>query len=390
MKILQVISHYQPAVKFGGPLQVAHGLGKSLVEQGHEVTVCCTSMQDPQQNLAINTREACEIDGVKVFYLPTMGLRYWGFSPGLLKKVYVEAKKADVIFTHFHYQFASVIGGWCARMLNKPHVVFTHGCLNRHGVMAKRPKLKQAYLRCLETGNFKSAVFTAYHSETEQQQSLAFGGQTAIVPIGIDTDLINHVPRKILSNVKHLETQNKFVFTYLGRLAPGKGLDLLLTALHALVSSGYDPYLRIIGGDERGYCEQLKNQIVNLQLGQRVLFTGVLNGEEKFQAMAEADAFVLPSRSEGTSIATLEAMALGIPVIITDRVGLSKEVIQEKCGIVVPYESHALAGAMQNMLRCESRKGMGQRGSDYVRKKYDWSKISKDLLNELSSAQMEL
>ena len=83
MRILQVISHYLPAHRFGGPLRVAHFLGQALVRQGHRVTVCCTDLADEQSDLDVRTDVPATIDGVRVFYSPIRVSRYWGYSPQL-------------------------------------------------------------------------------------------------------------------------------------------------------------------------------------------------------------------------------------------------------------------------------------------------------------------
>jgi glycosyltransferase involved in cell wall biosynthesis len=387
MKIVQVISHYVPAISFGGPLQVAHGLSRALVEAGHEVTVCTTSMRDPISDMDVPLGEAVDVDGVRVIYEPVKRWRYWGGSIAFLKRVYAETSKADIVFTHFHYQCASVVGGWCARMHRKPHVVFTHGSLNRHGIHARHHVAKRMYLRLFENSNFKRALFTAYHSDKEKRESYVLSTRTQIVSIGVDRDLIHHTLKKGLFVQQHIKLKDRFVLSYLGRLAPGKGLDLLLTTLRALRDASYNVSLILIGGDERGYQNVLLKKIERLQLKNDVIFTGLLSGEEKFTALADTDVFVLPSRSEGTSIVTLEAMALGLPVVISDRVGLAEDVLEHQCGLVISYEQQALTNALLEMIKRDDRMDMGKRAADYVRQTYDWSLIAQSLLDKIARAQ---
>jgi glycosyltransferase involved in cell wall biosynthesis len=387
MKIVQVISHYMPAISFGGPLQVAHGLSRALIEAGHEVVVCTTSMRDATSDLDVALGEYVDVDGVRVIYEPVKRLRYWGGSRAFLRRAYTEVSKADVVFTHFHYQCASVVGGWCARIQHKPHIVFTHGSLNRYGIQAKNYIAKWLYLQLLERSNFKRALFTAYHSEKEEQESYTFSSKRQIIPIGIDGDLIKYAPDKGAFVSQYLILKNRFVFVYLGRLAPGKGLELLLDALHTLRIEGHDVALVLIGADERGYQNVLLKKIEALHLKDAVMFTGLLSGEAKFRALADADVFVLPSRSEGTSIVTLEAMALGLPVVVSDRVGLARDVLQQRCGLVTSYEQQALTHALLEIMTRDDRVAMGQRGRAYVCKTYDWSVITQNLLGKIAAAQ---
>jgi len=385
MNILQVISHYVPAYRFGGPLQVAHGLAKALVRAGHEVTVCCTNLQDPASTLAVPVDEPVMVDGVKVYYapVPTWG-RYWGYSPALRCRVREEAQQADCVLTHFHFQYASVIGGRAARVAGKPLVVFTHGSLNRHGLKARSRFLKSAYLALLEAPNFRAARHVAYQSEFELEMSVRHA-KPIIVPIGLDALRAEDMPPADAFRLRHPEIGRRFMFVFMGRLAPGKGLELLIPAFHQLTTQR-DAHLTLIGGDERGHEGLLRTLVRKHGLEGRVTFTGLLQGAAKLSVLQDADAFVLPSRSEGTSIATLEAMAMGLPVIVTDRVGLSHEISRQDCGLVIPYTEAALAEALVALAVRTDRAEMGARGRSYARENFNWDTIAGDLLARLRPA----
>ena len=110
MRITQIISHYVPSHRFGGPLHVAHGLGKALAAHGHQVSVCTTNLADEKKDLAVPVDTPIDVDGVTVFYEPTCWSRYWGFSPRLWRRAKQEIARADVALVHFHYQFANWAG----------------------------------------------------------------------------------------------------------------------------------------------------------------------------------------------------------------------------------------------------------------------------------------
>ena len=141
--------------------------------------------------------------------------------------------------------------------------------------------------------------------------------------------------------------------------------------------------LVIVGGDERGYIRNLRQQVEHLNLTERVLFTGILDGRMKLAALTDADVFVLPSRSEGTSIVTFEAMAMCLPVIITDRVGQWREVVSSRCGKVVAYDTQELGKAMIEMIETNDRADMGERGRKLVRVNCDWNVIAKGFLERV-------
>ena len=98
MRILQIIPHYVPAFRFGGPLRVAHSLGKSFITLGHHVTVCTTNMKDEKENLDVPLDKPINIDGINVYYEKVNKFKYWGYSPGLKNRINHEAKNQDNLY----------------------------------------------------------------------------------------------------------------------------------------------------------------------------------------------------------------------------------------------------------------------------------------------------
>lgn len=383
MRFLQIVSHYVPAYHYGGALHVAHSLSKALVTQGHEVHVCTTNLQDPKRNLDVPLDTAVDVDGVQVSYEPVQFSFYWGFSPAMVRRLLSEARWADLILIHFHYQFASLVGAWISRWQGKPYVIFTHGSLNRYSVTARSTLRKQLYLNLLERGNFRKALFVAYHSQEEMETSFKFGGGCRVVPNGIHPRTFDELPPSGYFRQLYPALWDKIVYLYLGRLDAGKGLDLLLPAFRQLTREDSEVHLVLAGGDERGYEAHVREMVLDLGLSDRVTLTGLISGVDKLGALQDADVFVLPSRSEGLSIAMLEAMYMGLPVVVTDRVGLWRQVQEHRCGLVVPLEEGRLAEALHQMAATPDRAEMGRRGHQLVSSKYTWDTIARDLVTQI-------
>jgi glycosyltransferase involved in cell wall biosynthesis len=384
MRILMVSPHYVPAYHYGGALHVAHSLGKSLAAQGHEVRVCTTNLRNPTEDLAVPVNAPVRVDGVQVYYEPTAFSRYWGFSLRLAHRLWLEARWADVVLIHFHYQFASLAAGWISRARGKPYIIFSHGSLNTHGLRARRRARKLLYLRLLEQKNFAKALFTAYHSQEEMDTSYRFG-RCRVVPNGIDPQVFQALPPRHYFRQQH-GLGKAVVYLFLGRIDAGKGLDLLLPAFKKLLQVAGHAHLVLAGADERGYAGQVRHLAEALGLAGRLTLTGLITGQEKLAALQDADVFVLPSRSEGLSIAMLEAMYMGLPVVVTDRVGLWREVEKNRCGLVVPYDESSLADALKLMAAAPDQRAMGQRGRQLVASGYTWDKIARHLAADLEEA----
>jgi len=382
MRILQICPHYIPAYHYGGVLHVAHSLAKSLLRQGHEICVCTTNLKNPYDNLDIPINKAIDMDGIKIYYEPVILSRYWGFSPSLAKRIWKESQRADIIMIHFHYQFASIIAGWISRIRRKPYIIFTHGSLNKYSVNARSTSRKKYYVNLLEQGNFKNAFFTAYHSAEEMENSFQFGC-CRVIPNGINPNEFENLPEAGFFREQYPETKDKILFLYLGRLDSGKGLDILIPAFQKLIEKNKDVHLILAGGNERGYEENVRQMIHQFSISNYVTLTGLISGQIKFATLQDADIFVLPSRGEGLSIAMLEAMYMGLPVIVSDRVGLWCQIAEQKAGLVVSLDIDKLADALIEMAENQNRKEMGNRGHLLVKSQYTWDMIAQNLIAEI-------
>jgi glycosyltransferase involved in cell wall biosynthesis len=364
---------------------MAHALSKALVQLGHSVYVCTTNLKDRREDVFGPTGGTAMVDGIEIFYEPVLLSRYWGFSPAMVRRLWSEVARADVVLIHFHYQFASLAGAWISRWHKKPYVIFTHGSLNYYGLRARKAIFKKAYLYFLERNNFHQALFSAYHSPEEMETSVRFG-RCQVVPNGIDPQEFADSPPRDYFRSQYTELTDRLIFLFLGRLDAGKGLDLLLPAFKRLAAAHPEVHLVLAGGDERGYLVRVNSMVTEFELASKVTLTGLISGVDKLAAFQDADVFVLPSRSEGLSMAMLEAMYMGLPVVVTDRVGLWRQVEKNPCGLVVPYDEDSLAGALEQMAIAPDRREMGQRGRQLVAAGYTWDKIARQLVAEIEGA----
>ncbi len=386
MKIVQIISHYVPANRFGGPLRVAHGLACSLVKAGHDVTICTTNLQDETNDLRVPLDQPVDVDGVNVYYEKVPLLRYWGFSPSLYRRVRIEVGKADIVIVHAHYQFANWAGAYLARKGNKPYVVFAHSSLHRDAVAHRNQWLKRLYLSLWENQNLRQAEFIAFNAEEEKEQSF-FTDRGVVIPSGVDGEAFDHLPAPGAFRSRHLELQEKVLFLFLGRLdIQQKGLDLLLPAFAQIVAVRNDVHLVLAGPDEDGAVATLRKMASAYGISKNVTFTGLVSGDLKKAVLQDSDILVLPSRFEGLSIALLEALYMGLPVVVTDRVGLHRTISQLQAGLVTQPDVQSLAQALLTLSDPQARACMRDRAIPLVREQYTWDAISARLLIELGRA----
>jgi len=383
MRILQIISHYIPAHSFGGPLRVAHLLGKSLQQQGHQVTVITTNQADKVSNLSVPIGKPVNVDGLIVYYEATFFCRYWGFSPRLFHRIAEEMNEADIVFVHAHYQFSNWAGAWLARQAKKPYIIFSHGSLHREGISHKNALLKKAYLSILERNNLHKALFLAFNAKEEKDSSL-FSEYGQVVPNGIDPNEFRDMPAPGLLFNYYKELEGKTIYLFLGRLdVEHKGLDLLIPAFSKLVNKYPSAHLMLAGPDEEGGEAKLHALVEEYQIEKHVTFTGLISGELKLAALQDADVFVMSSRFEGMSIAVLEALYMGMPVVVTNQVGLSDTIKNSRCGLVTPVSEDDVHEALVKLSNKDFRSTMKGNGTNLILENYTWDAIASDLTTRL-------
>lgn len=166
----------------------------------------------------------------------------------------------------------------------------------------------------------------------------------------------------------------------LGRLHPLKGLDLLIDAWKIVATDYPNWQLQIIGPDEQGTLTSLRDQVRRLALDNQITFKGPIYSVEKAKVIANADLFVLPTRSENFGIVVAEALACGVPVITTKGAPWG-ELITERCGWWVEVGVAPLVAALKAAmgLTDAERREMGENGRRLVEAKYQWPMIAKEM-----------
>lgn len=387
MHLVQLISHYVPAVRYGGPLQVAHGLGRAFVNEGHRVSVFTTNLQDESSDLDVPLGTCVDVDGVEVSYFPTKWSRYWGFAPEMADKASRSIAAADAVIVHFHYQYANYLGGKLARRHRKPYVIFAHGSFKTDAMARRSPWLKRSYLGLLERQNLDSARRIIFNAEEEKRLS-RFKERGTVIPNAIAPEDFAPMPERGLLRRQLGIPEDRLLFLFLGRVDfEGKGLDLLLAAFARLGAERSNAHLVFAGPDERNGVDSLQKRAIELGIESSLSVIGMVSGTDKLSALADADAFLLPSRSEGLSIALLEALYLGIPVLVTDQVGLHDQVLERGAGCVVPVSIEGVLGGLRQLLEDGRRMGMQGKAIPWIKKHHTWSAVSDQVLPFLLGAE---
>lgn len=160
-------------------------------------------------------------------------------------------------------------------------------------------------------------------------------------------------PVKLPSQVPNRSGYQKVNILFLGRIGPRKGAFDLIKAFAALPTDAKNRTSLIVAGD--GEVEQARSLIKSLNLTEHISVPGWVGQEERNALLAKVDVFVLPSYNEGLSLAMLEAMGWGLPIIVTPVGGVSEVVTQGESGLLVnPGDIEQLSEAMKSLIENES------------------------------------
>ena len=284
----------------------------------------------------------------------------------------------DGLHIHGLWEQSTLIGVRAARARRLPYVLSAHGMLERWAMKNKRLK-KLVYSKLIEHANVDGAACLHALTLAEAEDYRRFGckGPIAIIPNGV------RLPERIDSQLfltQNPSLKEKRIVLFLGRIHFKKGLDLLIQAWKKIILRWPEAHLVLAGPDFEGTRARVTDQIQSLDLTSHVLFTGMLRDELKWSALAAAECFVLPSYSEGLSVSALEAMGVGLPVILSEHCNLP-EVAALGAGWVVPAETTELQCALGEMLENSplQNREIGAHGRSFVRQRYSWSTIAQQM-----------
>ncbi|MCM8792437.1 MAG: glycosyltransferase [Candidatus Omnitrophica bacterium] len=348
MKILHVI----PALTygFGGPTQAILDICRGLVRYSQDVTIFTTNA-DIKKKINVPLNRELNLDGLRVFYFPVHFFKHYKFSYLLFKTIKKKIKNFDIVHIHSLFQFSSLIACYFAQRFNLPHIIRPLGQLDPF--LLKRHYLRKIlYLNLIERKNLKAASYIHFTSEEERRLALRTGIKlnSFVIPLGIDLERFTYLPPYGNFRQHYPVLKNKKVILFLGRISFKKGLDILVEAFSKISKQRKDVYLVIAGPDEEGYGKVVKKLIKKRNILDRVIFTGILLGDDKLSVLRDSDIFVLPSFSENFGLAVIEAMASGLPVIISDKVNIYPDIQEKNAGIVIRPEVYSLYSVLDRLL----------------------------------------
>jgi glycosyltransferase involved in cell wall biosynthesis len=385
MRLLHVIASIRAAG--GGPAEAVRSLSAVHQREGHSAEVA--SLDNPSDA------------EIRSFPLPVHALgpahsRY-GYTPILVPWLRQNRNRYDAVIIHGLWQYHSFAAWRALHSTSTPYYVFPHGMLDpwfRRTYPLKHAKKwlfwPWADYRVLRDA--RAVFFTCEQEKLLAPQSFSLYRARAVVtglgtvppPPGVDATLfLDH----------YSELRGKRLLLFMGRLHPKKGCDLLLEAYAATLAK--DPEWRLVfaGPDSLNTQQSLATRAAELGVTDRIVWTGMLRDAVKWSALAAAEVFALPSHQENFGIAVTEALACGVPVLISREVNIWREIEAAHAGLVAPDTvegTTSLLSQWGQQLSEEARAIMRGKARQCFRKHFDIEHSAKRLLEVVEEAAAEL
>lgn len=391
MRILQVISVLAP--RYGGPSFACPELSRELVRQGHDVTVFSTNV-DGSGHLDVPTDRPVVSDGVTYRY-------FYGWNPGgfyvistdLWRGLREEAANFDIAHIWSVYGFSTSAAAYWCRKHNVPYIAFPHGSLDPFLRNRNRPR-KWIYTKLFAERDYRQASAVMFTSAEEMRLASDWSGlkisataankpKNLILYTGIGSEWFAEPDTAAGQRFRerYPQLKGKRLVVYFGRLNFKKGLDILARAFSIVARDRDDLHLVIAGPDTEGYEPKVRKWLAEGGVLEKTTFTGMLAGDTRFSALQQAEVFALPSYTENFGQVVFEAMACGIPVVVSDRVNIWPEVQNAKAGLVAPCEPEATAKALQTLLDDPAASRiMGANGRRWVSENLTWEVVTRRLV----------
>jgi len=326
MKILFIVPSYKPAYVYGGPIVVIARLAEQLVQMGHGVEVYTTTANGATE-LEIAANTTVIMDGVKVTYFKRITGDHTHVSPALWKALWTNARQFDKVHIHSWWNFLVMGASFICKWKNMKPLLSPHGMFCDY-VLTARNNRKKKLLHTVMGRRLLRHTYLHVSSELEWKECRQInqgweGGQVFNLVDLPEGDFIR-------------SDNGVFTISFLSRVDPKKGLDLLIRALSQVTF----PYrLQIAGSGDAAYVTTLKELIASLDMDNSVEWVGWKGSGDKFHFLAATDLFALTSRNENFAIVVIESLYAGTPVLISDQVGLATYVQQHNLGWITPIDN---------------------------------------------------
>lgn len=290
------------------------------------------------------------------------------YSSAMYDYVAARKDKVDVIHLHCLWNYGEMLVD--KLHLHHKTVVTIHGSLHPYTFKGLVYYKRLVYSKWFQKNFLQKVKLIHVNHDGEVRDVEEYLGQhpgnLEIIPNGTDIHEVEQTP---------LSERHRNELLYIGRLHHKKGFEILLPAFKKVVEVRPDARLLLAGPDD-GMLEYITNFVKDNQLEEQVKVLGTVTGNAKKALFQKSGIFVLPTYSEGFSLAVLEALMYGLPAVVSDQTGLSPLLENYEAALVTELNPEAYAKGLLEVLSNDALyASLSKNGHRLLEEKLDKNKV---------------
>jgi glycosyltransferase involved in cell wall biosynthesis len=362
LKILHVIPSVAP--RYGGPSKAVYTMCRALQDRGIEVLIATTNA-DGSEELPVALGEKIVYQGAPTIFFPRQWSEALKYSRPLALWLEQNVENFDLAHIHAVFSHACVAAARACRKNVVPYVVRPLGTLDPWSL--KQKSVRKRLFWHLGVKRMLTEAAAIHYTSAEEKRLVETGlglSRGVVVPNGLDLSFINrqtwHQTERRTEPFGEPQSEigrSPYVLA-LSRIHPKKGFELLIESFAALKKSGLFGSWRLVfaGDGDAEYVNQLKALARRRGLNGDALFVGWLEGDHKYAALKGASLLAMPSYQENFGISLIEAMACGVPVLVSPHVNLAPEIEKAGAGWVAALGENELTSVLAEALGNEQER----------------------------------
>jgi glycosyltransferase involved in cell wall biosynthesis len=362
------------ASRYGGPSAATFGICHALAGSGVEAVVASTDADGPLR-LDVPIGRIERYRGVPVIFFPRQFSESLKYSSALAQWLRTHVQDFDLVHVHAVFSHSTLAAGQSCLVAGIPYIVRPLGTLDPWSLRRHRGRKQLMLMLGLKRVLAQAAAihYTAVAEQSLAERELPWLPRGYVSPLGVHDELFvtpDEAPRTRRPDVLSVS-----------RLDPKKGVDVLIEAFHLLAAdAALADWRLVIGGDgESDYVARLQASAAHGPAHQRISFCGWLDDQQRRERMLSASLFALPSQQENFGIALVEAMACGLPAIVSPGVNLGHELALAGAGWLVERRPQALAETLGRAMRdTDERTARGANATAFARR-FRWDQVTHGL-----------
>ena len=380
MRICLVSASFYPAIFYGGPISATWDLSRKIGEKQVEVYVSTTNANGNEKLKNVNTKKHTQIaENVFIRYYNEQLINLFSYS--FLCNIFSDIKKSDVVYIQYLFHYTVILSLFFSWLLKKEVVVCPRGSFSEY-TQKSNSLLKRIWIR-LFIKPFVSKVKWQASSYLEKNDILKYfpSSDVRIISDGIDFDSFQDSEEIELELLVKKYTNLDFedvsdVIFSMGRLHEIKRFDILIDAFNLYHTENKNAKLLIAGADD-GVKDKLLDQIDKLALNESIFLIGLVDFKQKKELLSNSSVFALSSEFESFGIVVAEALACGLPIVVSDKTAW-KDINKNNCGIFAQNRKEDFFKALNQIKKQDF---IASNSKKFVKENYDWDIISDKFLN---------